>query len=244
MTGLCIPVGWFCGLLVSQAAQCLLVLPSFSSSSSVHWPGEGADSLLCVESNLFLLVYLLLSSSGSIFLLCPSGFCFLSLSLAIPVCFLPVSFCYSLGLLLSLFWRDLWSLPARSGEKRWLQVLTLDVELVQWRASWDLCRPDPSLLWAERVSEFVHSQLFLSPPLPWGGWVEGHAIDLFKWSSDSSPSSSTFSVAALPLSCFCGSSLLTLAIWSTSRVYVTSEVFLLKWNSLQYNNYIQHFIYV
>lgn len=107
MTGLCIPVGWFCGLLVSQAAQCLLVLSSFSSSSSVHWPGEGADSLLCVESNLFFLVYLLLSSSGSIFLLCPSGFCFLSLSLAIPVCFLPVSFCYSLGLLLSLFWRDL-----------------------------------------------------------------------------------------------------------------------------------------
>lgn len=78
MTGLCMPAGWFCGLLVSQAAWCLLVLSSFSSSSLVHWSGEGADFLLCVESNLFFLLYLFLSSSASILLLCPSDFCFLS----------------------------------------------------------------------------------------------------------------------------------------------------------------------
>lgn len=108
MNGLCIPIGWFCGLLVSQGAWCLLVLSSFSSSLPVHGQGEGADSLLYVESSLFFLLYLFLSSSGSILFLCPSGICFLSLFVAGNSClFLPVSFCYSLGVLLSLFWRDL-----------------------------------------------------------------------------------------------------------------------------------------
>lgn len=76
MTQLWIPVAWFCGLLVSQATWWLSVLSSFSSSSPIHWPGEGADSLLCVESRLF---FLFVTSSGPI--LWPSGFCFLSFPL-------------------------------------------------------------------------------------------------------------------------------------------------------------------
>lgn len=80
MSELCIPLRWFCGLLVFQASQSLLVLSTFSSSSPVHWPAEGAASILCVESSLFLLVFLFLSFRFLLFL-------FSFLSLAIPDCF-------------------------------------------------------------------------------------------------------------------------------------------------------------
>lgn len=223
MTGLCIPVGWFCGLLVSQAAWYLLVFSSFSLSSPVHWPGEGADSLLCAESSLFFLLYLFLSSSGFI-LLCCSGFCFLSF----PLChwqFLFVSAC----LLMLVSWPASlsvlkWSLKPSSQIRRkavatssYFRCWTSSVKgIVRSLQTW----PFPSVEQKGSLSLFIPN--YSSPrPYPEGGGLKVMLLTCSNGVQIPLPPPVPF----LLLHSHC---LLTLAVWSTSRVYVTSEMSLMK----------------